>query len=72
MKPIELRDWAIDAAAGGVVVYHVGTYAQGDTCREAMALSEGGLVALVRKRRQGSHVFEYMAQRTKTKMAVKA
>lgn len=72
MKPGELRAWAADAAPGDMAIYHVGTYAQGDVCREAMGLSEGGMVALVRKRKEGSHMFYYMAQRTKAKMEKKA
>ena len=72
MNPGDLRAWAADAAPGDMVTYHLGTYAQGNICREAMALSEGGIVALVRRRKQGSHVFEYMAQRTKAKITVKA
>ena len=64
-KPSELTIWVDNADAGESMVYHVGTHAYGDICREAMELHEAGLIALVRKRRLGTSTFEYIAQRTK-------
>jgi hypothetical protein len=66
-KPSNLSMWVDFAEPGEAMTYHVGTHAHGDICREAMDLCEAGLIALVRKRRPDSSMFEYMAQRTKTK-----
>jgi hypothetical protein len=64
-KPSKLSLWVDTAEAGESMVYHVGTHAYGDICREAMDLHEAGLIALVRKRRPDTSTFEYIAQRTK-------
>lgn len=71
MKKGDLKAWAAEAKHGDAMTYHVGPCAQGDTCREAMALSEAGILALVRKRRPGSADFEYIAQRTRQKWSRK-
>lgn len=66
-KTSALSDWVDFAEPGESMTYHVGTHAGGDICREAMDLCEAGLVSLVRKRRPNTSMFEYIAQRTKTK-----
>ena len=66
-KPSNLSLWVDFAEPGEAMTYHVGAFAQGDICREAMDLCEAGLIALVRKRRPGTSTFEYIAQRTKTR-----
>jgi len=48
---------------GDTIIYHVGGYAGGKHSNDARAAFEGGLVALVQKRKGRSH-FEYLAQRT--------
>ena len=64
----KVETWAKEADQGSRFVYHVGTYAGGDECRAAMDLYEGGLVLLVRKRRNGERMFEYIAHRTGKKL----
>jgi hypothetical protein len=63
----KVEAWAKDAEQGDRFVYHVGTFAGGDECRAAMALHEGGLVLLLRKRKEG-HLFNYIAHRTGKKV----
>ena len=60
----KVEDWAKDAEQGDRFVYHVGTFAGGDECRAAMALYEGGLVLLLRKRKEKTPMFYYVAHRT--------
>lgn len=69
-KQSTLSLWIDFAERGEQMIYHVGPYAQGDICREAMDLYEAGLISLVRKRRPGTSTFEYIAQRTKTRRKV--
>ena len=64
-KPSNLSVWVDSAEQGESMIYHTGNHAYGDTCREAMNLSEAGLIALVRKRQPGTGMFDYIAQRTK-------
>jgi hypothetical protein len=66
-KPSNLSLWVDFAEPGEAMTYHVGAFAQGDICREAMDLYEAGLISLVRKRSEQPHMFYYIAQRTKTK-----
>jgi hypothetical protein len=66
-KPSVLSEWVDTAEHGDSLVYHVGTFASGDICREAMDLYEAGLISPVRKRQPGTSTFEYIAQRTKTR-----
>jgi hypothetical protein len=65
MKPSPLKMWVEFAERGEHMVYHVGAYASGDSCREAMSLYEAGLISLVRKRGDQPNIFHYIAQRTK-------
>jgi len=64
-KPSKLSFWADFAERGEQMVYHTGTHAYGDVCREAMDLYEAGLISLVRKRTDKDGMFNYIAQRTK-------
>jgi hypothetical protein len=64
-QPSVLSQWVDFAERGERMVYHVGSYAHGDICREAMDLYEAGLISLVRKRGDQPGVFQYIAQRTK-------
>jgi hypothetical protein len=57
------------AERGEQMIYHVGAYAQGDACREAMDLYEAGLISLVRKRGERPGMFHYIAQRTKAPLS---
>lgn len=62
----DLRVWVEKAEPNDMFVYHVGSSAGGDVCREAMDLYEKGLVSLVRKRAETRiKGFYYIAQRTK-------
>jgi len=65
--PSNLKLWVDIAEHGDKVVYHVGTHAGGDICREAYDLYEAGMISLVRQRKDKTSTFEYIAQRTKTK-----
>ena len=64
----KVEAWAKGADQGSRFVYHIGMFASGDECRAAMDLYEGGLVLLVRKRRNGERMFEYIAHRTGKKL----
>lgn len=66
-KQSAISAWVDLAEPGSSLVYHVGSYAHGDVCREAMDLYEAGLISLVRKRSDKPGMFEYIAQRTKTR-----
>ena len=63
----KVEDWAKEAAHGDRVIYYVGTYAAGEECRAARDLYEGGVVLLLRKRKEG-HLFNYIAHRTGKKL----
>jgi hypothetical protein len=69
-KQSTLSLWIDFAERGEQMVYHVGPYAQGDICREAMDLYEAGLISLVRKRGDKPGMFHYIAQRTKMERRV--
>jgi hypothetical protein len=65
----KVEEWAKEADQGSRFVYHVGTFAGGDECRAAMDLYEGGVVLLVRKRKEDrSSMFYYIAHRTGKKL----
>jgi hypothetical protein len=64
-RPSALRVWADEAEAGDSMIYHVGSHAYGEICREAMDMYEAGLISLVRQRQDKTSVFNYIAQRTK-------
>ena len=66
-KPSALDLWVDFAEPGESMAYHIGEYAHGDICREAMDLYEAGLISLVRKRGDKPGMFHYIAQRTKTR-----
>jgi len=63
----KVEQWAKDAQQGERVIYYVGTYAAGEECRAARDLYEGGVVLLLRKRKEG-HLFNYIAHRTGKKI----
>ena len=68
-KPSKLSFWVDFAERGEQMVYHTGTHAYGDICREAMDLYEAGLISLVRERGKDGE-FSYIAQRTKMERRV--
>lgn len=57
------------AKHGDVLIYHVGTTADGPLCSAAYTLYERGLISLVQRRVSyvGVARFQYEAQRTKQK-----
>jgi hypothetical protein len=59
--------WVGSADRGERYVYHVGTSAGGDICREAMLAYERGFVLLLRKRKDRGPMFYYIAHRTEKK-----
>ena len=63
----KVEQWAKDAQQGERVIYYVGTYAAGEECRAARDLYDGGVVLLLRKRKEG-HLFNYIAHRTGKKI----
>ena len=59
--------WARDAVPGSKIVYHIGEYACGPVCRQAMDAADAGLVLLVRERAYKPNQFHYIAVRAKKK-----
>lgn len=65
----EFKAEVIAAKHGDVFVYHVGDTATGHLCRQAMILSDAGILALVQRRISytGYGRFQYEAQRTRNR-----
>tara|TARA_R110002124_G_scaffold103509_1_gene252615 strand:+ start:1424 stop:1666 length:243 start_codon:yes stop_codon:yes gene_type:complete len=68
---LEIGKMAFDDALkstrfGDSIIYHVGPYAGGKHKHDALAASEGGMVALVQKKIHGrkKSQFQYIAQRS--------
>lgn len=57
--------WYFQAEPGDRVIYHIGTHAGGNICREFMDAADAGLVILMRKRVDDTHMFQYIAQKSK-------